>query len=140
MPAMLTTPKPPRAKCSIAQVAPSLAPFAGQVVLADVNDTPELLYRTQLSTVGSLYHRNAAGFVRLRDAWRSQGTSGHVPSAVAATGATLLLMCGTATRSSMADDGPPDTLWDEVSGRRPPPWLHELPLSPDGGFRLYQVR
>ena len=40
------------------------------VVPADVNDTPDLLYRTQVRTVGSLYHRDIEAFARLRAAWR----------------------------------------------------------------------
>ena len=56
-----------------------LAPHAGQVVLTDVNKSPELQYRSEIVTVGSLYHRNPAGFMRLRAAWRSQDAEAVPP-------------------------------------------------------------
>jgi hypothetical protein len=123
--------------CSIRTVARELRPFAGQIVLADVNDTPELLYRTQLKTVGSLYHSNAGAYLRLRDAWRSQRLD-RVPPELAATGASLVLFCREAARS-VVRDLPPDTLWDRLSHNDPPTWLHELPLQPQSGFRLFRV-
>ena len=57
--------------CEIGGLTGILAPFGDAVVLANVNDTPEILYRTRLRTVGSLYHRHSAAFMRLRAAWRS---------------------------------------------------------------------
>ena len=54
--------------CSLRQAAISLAPYAGQTVIASPNDTPELLWRTQLHPVGGLYHRDIAGLMRLRNA------------------------------------------------------------------------
>lgn len=123
--------------CSIQTVARELRPFAGQIVLADGNDTPELLYRTQLQTVGSLYHSNAGAYLRLRDAWRSQRLD-RVPPEVTATGASLVLFCRRAARS-VVRDLPPDTLWDRLSHNDPPTWLHELPLLPRSGFRLFRI-
>jgi hypothetical protein len=124
--------------CSIQAVARELRPFAGQIVLADVNDTPELLYRTQLQTVGSLYHSNAGAYLRLRDAWRTQQLD-RVPPEVTATGASLVLFCRQAARP-MVRDLPPDTLWDRLSRNDPPTWLHEFPLGPQSGFRLFSLR
>src|SRR6202034_4501272 len=44
--------------CRVSDAVALLARHQGEVVLADVNDTPEILYKTQVRTVGSLYHRN----------------------------------------------------------------------------------
>lgn len=125
--------------CSIRKAAGMLQPYAGQIVLADVNDTPELLYRTQLLTVGSLYHRDEAGYLRLRAAWRSTRTDAE-PPAVQATGATLVLFCERARRSFMVTELPTDTLWDQLSRGAPPRWLTEIAADPVSGFRLFRIR
>src|SRR3984957_2315885 len=115
-----------------------LADHAGQVVLADPNDSPELLYRTRSLTVGSLYHRNVAAFLRLRAAWRT-GPSGTVPTAVRATHATLVLFCPSPLRSLLVADLPPDTLMDQLNHGRVPPWLRRLREDPHSGNVLYEV-
>jgi hypothetical protein len=68
----------PTGPCDLQAAATMLAPFAGQIVLADVNDTPELLYRTGLLTVGSLYYRDPNAYFRLRAARRSN-SDGPIP-------------------------------------------------------------
>ena len=76
--------------CDLRRIAPLLAQAAGQVVLAGPEDAPELLYRTQVMTVGSLYHHGVAGYLRDRAAWRA--TPGmEVPPEVKATGAGYVL-------------------------------------------------
>ncbi|MEJ0020252.1 MAG: hypothetical protein WDN25_27615 [Acetobacteraceae bacterium] len=131
----------PAAACSVRAVAPALDGFAGQVVLADVSLSPELLYRSRILTVGSLYHGNVAGFLRLRAAWRSRddGRSG-VPPDVAATGAGLVLFCRHAGRTRLVADLPADTLWDRIGRGEVPAWLEEVPVDPASGFRLFRVR
>jgi hypothetical protein len=128
----------PVADCSVSGLAGMLAPYAGQVVLADVNDSPELLYRTGVETVGSLYHRNVAGFLRLRAAWRSLPSDG-VPPEVAASGAALVLFCPAAQRSPLVGDLPPDTLLDRLNHGAVPPWLHQVAADPASGNVLYRV-
>jgi hypothetical protein len=115
-----------------------LRPHAGQIVLADVGYTPELLYRTDLLTVGSLY-RNITGFMRLRGAWRSE-PSDAVPEAVRATRASLVLACPHSSRSPLVADLPPDTLWDRLDRNEPPPWLRLIADDPASGFVLYGIR
>ena len=126
-------------KCDIAGAAPMLQAYARQIVLADVNDTPELLYRTPVVTVGSLYHRDAEGYLRLRAAWRVTDSK-DIPRAIAATGATLVLFCPEAKRSFLVRDLPPDTLWDQLHGNRPPSWLRLIAAEPDSGFKLFQIQ
>jgi hypothetical protein len=107
-------------------------------VLADVDDTPELLYRTGVLTVGSLYHTNIAAFMRLRAAWRS-GASPVEPDAVRATGAAAILACPGEARSLLVQDLPPRTLLDQLDQDRPPPWLTLVGRGADGST-LYRVR
>ncbi len=115
-----------------------LAPYAGQVVLSDVNLTPALLYRTPVRTVGSLYHRNVPGFIRLRTAWRSL-PSADEPDAVKATGASLILVCPSEARSAIVGDLPRTTLLDRLMRHDVPSWLEPVATNPHAGFVLYRV-
>jgi hypothetical protein len=133
------SPPPARgARCAVPDATGLLASYAGQVVLADVNDSPELLYRTDILTVGSLYHRNAAAFMRLRAAWRSRALADE-PEAVRRTGAAAILVCpGAAGRSVLVADLPADTLLDRLDRGDPPAWLSAV--GADGsGHVLYRV-
>jgi hypothetical protein len=128
--------------CRVGGLGPMLAPYTGRVVLTDVNDVPELLYRTGILTVGSLYLRNVAGFMRLRAAWRS-GPSDTVPAPLRATGATLVLACPRpgphVGRSSLVADLPPETLLDRLNRGEVPPWLKEVARHPASGHVLYRI-
>jgi len=126
----------PGMACHTRAGAALLAPYAGRIVLAEPYEAPELLYRTHVLTVGSLYHRNAEAFMRLRAAWRSQ--PGSTPDAtVLATGARLLLVCPRAERSPRVADLPPDTLLDQLWAGKVPPWLHRVGAEPSG-YVLYE--
>jgi hypothetical protein len=125
-------------RCAVSGLAAMLAPYDDLVVLANVNDSPELLYRTGLRTVGSLYHRNPAAFLRLRAAWRSRPLD-RVPPELAATQASLILFCGTGQRSPLVRDLPDDTLFDRLNRAEPPPWLHRVAADPDSGHILYRI-
>jgi hypothetical protein len=141
---MLATPAPaetaartPSATCGIDGAATLLRAYPGQVVLAGVNDTPDLLYRTRVLTVGSLYHRSPANFMRLRAAWRS--LPGSAPSAAFQdTHARLVLACPGAPRSALLDGLPPTTLLDQIDADKPPPWLDLVGTAK--GFKLYAVK
>jgi len=109
--------------CPVRAAEPLLAPLAGVVVLTGVNDVPELLYRTRIRTVGSLYHRNVAAYLRLREAWDTP-PSDTVPDAVRATGAAYVLICP--SRAPPPAAAATDTLWDRLRADRPPPWLSRV--------------
>jgi hypothetical protein len=89
-------------------------------------------------TVGSLYHSNIAGFMRLRAAWRS-AASRVEPEALRNTGAAAILACPGAARSLLVQDLPPQTLLDQLDQDRPPPWLALVARGADGST-LYRVR
>jgi hypothetical protein len=128
----------PGPSCSLASGVSLLADHAGRIVLANPNIAPELLYRTRVLTVGSLYHRNVSAFLRLRAAWRSS-PSDTPPAAIRATRASLVLFCPSPTRSLLVADAPPDTLLDRLNQGHVPPWLHRLSEDPQSGTVLYEV-
>jgi hypothetical protein len=124
--------------CDDRQLKTLLRPYAGQVVLADPADTVTLLYRTQVLTAGSLYHRNIDAFLAMRDAWRSPA-SDDVPSAFRRTRASLVLVCTRSARSALVADLPSGTLFDQLQEEHPPPWLVLVSSDAASGYRLYRV-
>jgi len=137
--AQAQTPGPSGPGCGLEDFVPALNAAAGQIVLADVNETPELLWRTNILAVGSLYHHGVAGFLRARAAWRA--TPGTVePPAVAATGAAYVLFCTGAGRTDLVADLPKTTLWDSLLAGQMPPWLSLLAADPKTGWRLYKIQ
>jgi hypothetical protein len=107
------------------------------VVLAPADDTPELLYRTQVETIGSLYQHGLRGYLRARAAWRV-APGAQVPAAVRATKAKFVLFCPSAGRYPLVADLPKTTLWDALEAGTPPAWL-QLLGSNDQGWRLYKI-
>ncbi len=120
--------------CDVAAAAPLLAAYPGRIVLSAPDDTPELLFLTRVSTVGSLFHRDVAGFLRLRAAWREIPAAAAGP-AFLATGATLVLGCPGQPRSVLVADLPPTTLLDRLDAGQPPVWLRAV--GSIGGNVLY---
>jgi hypothetical protein len=126
------------ASCEPRSVVGMLAPYAGQIVMADINDNPELLYRTRIITAGSAYLPDVAAFMRLRAAWRSL-PSADVPDEVRSTRAGWLLFCPAAGRSRLVADLPPVTLWDRLNRNDVPAWLSKAGDTPGSGYTLYRI-
>ncbi len=125
------------ATCSVRASAPGLWFLAGQVLMADPNETPELLRYSGVLTVGSLYHRSAGAFLDLRAAWRA--VPGEVvPEAVRATRATHMLVCAGGRRGSLVRDLPAVTLRDRLVAGTPPGWAVRVAALP-GGHVLYRI-
>lgn len=140
----------PRGACNLAAAAVLLRGHAGRVVLSDVDDTPELLYRTQVRTVGSLYwsrmepgetayRRSTRNFMTLRAAWRSRPETDGA-AALRQAGAELVLHCPRARRSIMVADLPVGTLLDRLDAGTPPSFLVEVGRTAGAGYVLYEVR
>jgi len=125
--------------CDGAAAARLLSKAAGEVVLTDPRLAPELLYRTRILTVGSLYHRNAEAYTRLRAAWRAE-PGNEVPEAVQATQARFILACRGAPRSRQVKNLPETTLRDMLSAGRPPAWLAAVAEDTQSGLVLYRVK
>ena len=124
-------------RCPVRLAATVLAPFFGAVVLADVDDGPELLFRTHVRIVGALYHSGAEGFMRLRAAWRARELD-DIPSELRATGAKYVLICPGRSRTGLVD-GPTTTLFDRLNDGDPPAWLHLLAHQPGSGWVIYEI-
>ncbi len=125
--------------CSFRHIGPLLAPAGTAIVLAPIEDTPELLYRSNIKTVGSLYQHGVLGYLRARAAWRSP--AGVVePPAVTATGATFILFCHSIAPYAPVLGAPPDSLWSELNAGTPPPWLTFQASDPASGWQLFVVR
>lgn len=122
--------------CRVSDIAPVLRTQPGAVVLAGIGNTPEILWRTPVRTIGSFYHRSIGAFIHARDAWRSL-PSDRVPDAVRASGATHILACDLTRRSAFVSDLPADTLEDRLAHHNVPAWLHEVGRA--GGYRLYRI-
>lgn len=126
------------APCPVAPFAPHLAALGDAVVLSDINDVPELLYRSTIHTVASLYHRNVPAFLRMRDAWRE--VPGAMPGpALLATKARYVLVCPAGPRSAIVAGAAPTTLLDRLRAGDPPPWLRRVVTDPASGFELFAV-
>jgi hypothetical protein len=124
--------------CNVKDAAPLLAPFGDKVVLANVNDGPELLYRTRVKIVGALYQAGIDGFMRLRAAWRARQLE-DVPPEVRVTNAQFILICPGAEAGTAIVDGPRTTLLDRLNRRDAPLWLHPLVQDPKTGWDLYEI-
>jgi hypothetical protein len=127
-----------KTSCSLRHIAPMLAPYAGAIVLANPTDTPELLYRSNILTVGSLYQHGVPAFLRARAAWRSQDLT-HKPPAVRATGAAYVLFCAGEGRDLTLADLPHNTLWDALAAGRPPKWLVLQASDAGSGWQLFRI-
>jgi hypothetical protein len=114
-----------------------LAPVGNKIVLAEPQDTPELLYRSQIETVGSLYQHGVPGYLRDRDAWRAV-PGAQVPGTMRATKADYVLFCPQPGRYLPVVDLPKDTLWDALEANTPPVWL-TLVGRDAAGWRLYKI-
>ncbi len=124
------------ANCDVRDIVQLVGGQTRPILLTEITDTPEILWRTQARTVGSLYPRGIDAFLRARAAWRSP-PSEAVPDAVLRTGATHILACDLNRRSSLVDDLPPTTLQDRLSRHEAPAWLSEIGRA--GGYRLYAI-
>jgi hypothetical protein len=137
--AVAATPKSTAHACALDGAVALLQGHDGAVVLADINDGPGLLYRTRARIVGSLYHRNIDGFMRLRAAWRDTPAAEPNPT-LRDTRATLVLACPGEARSMLLDGLPETTLLDRLDANQPPPWLHPIADAGPGGYVLYEIQ
>ncbi len=130
--------KPHQALCSTDGIAPLLAPASGKIVLTNVDYVPQLLYRTRIIAVGSLYQHGIAGYLLDRTAWRTPvGTT--PPPQFQRTGAQFVLFCNTKQLNYLGQPTKLDALWPSLAQHRLPPWLHQIGPTTAQGFRLYRV-
>jgi hypothetical protein len=109
------------------------------VVLAEAQETPELLYRTPVETVGSLYQHGVPGFLRSAAAWASPPGAAE-PVAVKATKAKLVLFCRRPQRYAPVAGTSGTTLWDALQAGQPPVWLHLQAQDLATGWQVFEIR
>lgn len=125
------------ASCSLLHIAPLMRAEAGEIVLENPSDVPELLYRTRIIGTGSLYQHGVAAYMRSWHAWRA-ASGPREPEAVRATGARYVLFCPSgADQSSIATGVPQNSLWRTLAAGHVPPWLK--PVGRGGGYDLYRI-
>jgi hypothetical protein len=127
-----------RPSCSLHNIAALMAPAAGKIVLTPMADVPDLLYRTRIIGVGSLYQHGIEGYVRAWNAWRAPAATGE-SSALAATKAQFVLFCPGGAHNPLTHHGKKSSLWSMLSAGNTPAWLRLVAQQKRTGFRLYQI-
>jgi len=132
-------PAAPVKACHLRHIGPLLRPAAGAVVLAPVEDVPELLYRSRIIGVGSLYQHGVAFYLLAYHAWRADA-AGRLPAAVRATDARFVLFCNDAPDPPPLKGAPRSALWTMLAHHHIPKWLKPAGTNRATGFTLYRVR
>ena len=125
--------------CALRDIAPLLAPAAGRIVLSRPDAVPELLYRSGIIGVGSLYQHGIDAYLRAWTAWRTPLDGATKPAAIAATGAEFVLFCTDGKSDALSVTAPAGSLWTMLANGRTPAWLTLVAEQNDTGFRLYRV-
>jgi hypothetical protein len=121
--------------CGLRHIASLLAPAANHIVLTRPDYVPELLYRSRIIAVGSLYQHGIDAFIGALAAWHAPAGGTVPPLAVTATGAEYVLYCPVGKTDASAD-----SLWTALGEGRTPAWLRLIGEQRESGFRLYQIR
>jgi hypothetical protein len=124
--------------CSTDKLSELLKPYAGKIVLASPNFTPELLWRTHVVTTGSLYSRGAWGFIRTAEAWNTPSLGDKEPLSLAQTGAQFVLYCPVRGDNSKPDNAV-FNIQNALQYGMPPSWMTFLWADPSSGFVFYKV-
>jgi hypothetical protein len=127
-------PPPPGGSCPVSEAAQWLEDQRG-VVLASINDSPELLWRSPVETVASLYQCGGAAQARWLDAARAVGDDAAA-AALAAAEVDCVLLCAPqgSARSPIIADLPQTAL--ERWQRGLPSWLQQVRADPAHGMVL----
>ncbi len=132
--------------CRVKDIAAQLGDPRGlgarpQIVLAPIDDGPELLYRTRHGVVGTAYHRNQAGILDTFDIFAVLDDDG-ARRLVNRRGVDLVLVCiGSGARNIYSSGTRTDGLYRRLAEGREPPWLRPVPWQPElaTGYRLFEV-
>jgi len=129
----------PFPSCDLRGIDALLGADKKTVVLAQAEVTPELLYRTPVETVGSLYQHGLPGYLRLAAAWASPPGAAE-PAAVKLTKAKIILFCRRPQRYAPVAGSDGATLWDALQGGQPPAWLRLEGQDPATGWQVFEIR
>jgi hypothetical protein len=120
--------------CSVVALAPLLREG---VVLAAIDQGPEILWRADATVVASPYHRNVEGILDTLDAF--EGDERASRRIVDERGVDLVAVCPTVDGKDYPNAGP-DSLFTRLVTDDPPPWLYQTARPEDaGGFLVFGV-
>jgi len=125
--------------CALRDIASLVAPAARRIVLTRPDAVPELLYRTEIIAVGSLYQHGIDAYLRAWTAWRTPLDGAAKPAAIVASRAEFVLFCPDGQSDALAATAPAGSLWASLVDGRPPPWLTLVGEQGATGFRLYRI-
>jgi len=129
----------PTGQCHLRHIAPLLRPAAGAIVLAPIEDVPELLYRSRIIGVGSLYQHGIPSYLLAYHAWRADA-AGARPAAMRATRARFVLFCNRTSDRPTLHGATKSSLWTMLAEHQIPAWLDPVGTDQASGFTLYRVR
>lgn len=79
--------------CTIAEIAPRLNALPAGIILAPLDATPEILWRTHQRTVAGNYHHNIGGLRDYYRIWNSEAPDTQAQAALVRRGVNYLLAC-----------------------------------------------
>jgi hypothetical protein len=116
----------------------ALAPLLGEgIVLAAIDQGPEILWRADAKVVASPYHRNVDGILDTLDAF--EGDEQTAKAIVDGRGVDVVAVCPTVDGKDYPS-ADPGSLFTRLVAGDPPEWLHQA-AGPDdaGGFLVFRV-
>lgn len=128
-----TRPNNPLARnWSRSMLSGDLEPFAGQIALVPINQSPEVIYYSHCICTAGPYHRAESKMAQSLDAFEEKQWDSP-PLSFRRTGASLVLVFQ-ANRFSKA------SLGAALQSGTPPDWLRPIAEGKERGYRIYQVR
>jgi len=106
------------------------------VVLADQDDGPELLYRTNARVIATPYHRNSSGLLYLHEVLNATDL-GLVESRLGERSVDQILVCPSRSDFSRPAD-PSGTFYEALVERSVPGFVASVPVE-GTGYRLFAV-
>ncbi|MFO1059986.1 MAG: hypothetical protein U1E53_23845 [Dongiaceae bacterium] len=134
---------PGREDCDLAAAASTLDRPGGlgarpRLIIAPIDDGPELLFRTPHLVLAAPYHRNVDGNLAVYDFFAASDPEQARHIAVARH-AELVMFCPGRFRMWLpADPGSP-SFRDALASGKTPPWLRPVPLPPASRELLFEV-
>jgi hypothetical protein len=121
--------------CLATEAVSALRAIAPTTLLAPVDLGAHILALTPHAALGAPYHRNVAGLRASLDAF--DGDEASLRRALAATGATHVVVCDGLAELGNAARRAPEGLAAQLLADRPPTWLAPVPLS--GPLRAWRT-
>jgi hypothetical protein len=127
-----TAPSDPLAShWSRSMLTSDLKPFAGQIALVPINQSPEVIYYSRCICTSGPYHRAESKMAQSLDALEERQWA-SIPQSFHRTGASLVLVF-------QANRFPKGSLGAALQSGTPPDWLRPIADGKERGYRIYQV-